>query len=62
MSAEDELRNFAESCHMLGLATNNPGWHTVAGRLPRQVMSGRTEEAPNELTAENCQNFGRIAA
>jgi hypothetical protein len=45
MSTAHELRDFAESCHMLGLATNNPKWHSLAERILQHASSGNEHTA-----------------
>jgi hypothetical protein len=47
MSTAGELRDFAQSCHMMGLAMNNPKWHSLAERV-LQRASCRTVGSSDE--------------
>jgi hypothetical protein len=56
MRSED-LRKFAEDCHEMGCATNNPEWHSLAERWLRCAATMERETtAAKEVTARSIRN------
>ena len=39
MTLADELRTFADECHMMGLAMSQNGWHSLAEQALRTAES-----------------------
>jgi hypothetical protein len=56
MIAED-LRKFADDCHRMGCATNNPEWHSLAERWLRCAATMERETAAAKVvTARSIRN------
>jgi hypothetical protein len=52
MDTADPFLELAESCHMMGLATNNPKWHSLARRWLRHAATtnpGTDASPPHEI-------------